>query len=580
MLLKTNLSLSERIVHFANTTPLATAVCHIKEDGSFETISYKELLEKTLSIAEALKKYASEGDRIIICLPTGLDYIVTFLGCMFAGIIAVPCMPPLNRESAMRLNLIIKDSKACLAISNKEILGAFEKLNWINLLDNQLTKPIYKMLSTVHRDIKITTNKERWIAVEDIPLSATDDVQFSFRYEEPVFLQYTSGSTANPRGVKVSMKNLMANFDTISYNTGYQGEPLNCLTWLPLYHDMGLIGNTLFALSKGGAITVMAPYDFLQDPTKWLKNVSKFKANWTGAPNFAFELVMKKMSEEDTNKLDLSSLKWLFNGAEPINYNTLQAFLNKFKLDEKVIFPVYGLAETTLMVSGYKENEKITTLKIKKGPYREGKIELFNEGDEGDYVELTSCGKPDPKIHLEIIDIHTNEMISEGQVGEICLDSDSVSSGYWENNKETMQHFSFMRNGVRIHMLCTEDLGFLYQGELFFTGRKKDTIHIEGRIYYPQDIEKIVKEAHANIREGCITAFTVGEDLIIVAEIKDKVAGEEIDNIRTQVFQHFGINPKDIKLILSRSILKTTSGKLRRRDMRQRYLDNKLNLVE
>lgn len=580
MLLKTNLSLSERIIHFASSTPLATAVCHVKKDGSFETVSYKELLDKTLSMADALKKLANEGDRMIICLPTGVDYIVTFLGCMFAGIIAVPCMPPLNRESAMRLNLIVKDSKACLAISNNEILSSFEKLNWINMLDNHLTKSIYHMLSPVHRHIKLTNEKERWIAVEDISLEPADEIQFSFRYEEPVFLQYTSGSTSNPRGVKVSMKNLMANFDTISYNTGYHGEPLNCFTWLPLYHDMGLIGNTLFALSKGGTITVMAPYDFLQDPTKWLKNVSTFKANWTGAPNFAFELVMKKMSDEDTLKLDLTHLRWLFNGAEPINYPTLRAFLDKFKLEEKVLYPVYGLAETTLMVSGFKECEKITTLKIKKGAYREGRIELHTEDSQEDFVELTSCGKPDPKIHLEIIDIHTNEPLGEDQVGEICLDSDSVSSGYWENTKETMQHFSFMRNKERIHMLCTEDLGFLHNGELFFTGRKKDTLHIEGRIYYPQDIEKVVKEAHTNIRGGCVAAFTVGEELIIVAEVIGKVTGEEADNIRTNVFQHFGINPKDIKLIMPKSILKTTSGKLRRRDMLKRYLDNKLNLIE
>ncbi|MFN4174927.1 MAG: hypothetical protein ACK4HV_07495, partial [Parachlamydiaceae bacterium] len=235
--------------------------------------------------------------------------------------------------------------------------------------------------------------------------------------------------------------------------------------------------------------------------------------------------------------------------------------------------------DSTLIVSGYRESEKINFLTVSKKDYYEKKI-VLTEGD--DKIDLISCGKVSPLTQLEIIDVDSQLPLPEDAIGEICIASESVSSGYWENDKETEETFFVVRNGKKLPMLRTGDLGFVHEGELYITGRKKDLLIINGRNYYPQDIEKIVEGAHENIRTGCVAAFSItgdlSEELVLVAEVKTKPSEIEIEAIRTEVMRHFQLIPKDIKLLKPRTVLKTTSGKIRRRDMRKSYLENSLNV--
>ncbi|MFN4174933.1 MAG: AMP-binding protein, partial [Parachlamydiaceae bacterium] len=250
--------------------PNKICLSHITETGEIKTITYKELLEKSLSVANFIKSETKEGDTVILCFPTGFDFLISFFGCMFAGVIAIPCMPPINQESAKRMNLIIKNSHATLALSDRKVLSAFKKLNFFNLLDNAITKPFHNLLAPIHRNIKIESDN-RWVAIEDIPLEKNVSPFCSKRFEEPLFLQYTSGSTSMPKGVKISMKNLMANFDMITHVVKWKGEEINCQTWMPLYHDMGLIGTVLYPLYRAGHGSIMSPIDFLKKPAKWLE---------------------------------------------------------------------------------------------------------------------------------------------------------------------------------------------------------------------------------------------------------------------------------------------------------------------
>ncbi len=574
-----NESFPKVFLNHADTSPEQIAFIHVTENGQDLSITYKELIEKSLSVAEFIKSETHEGDTVILCFPSGIDFIISFLGCMFAGVIAVPCMPPINQESAKRMNLIIKSSRATLALANHKILSSFKKLKLIHLLDNALTKPIHSLLSSLHHDIKIES-ENRWIALEDISDQKVKPF-FSNRFDEPLFLQYTSGSTAAPKGVKISIKNLLVNFQMIVQTMKWKGEFINCHTWLPLYHDMGLIGTVLFPLYMKGQTAVMSPLDFLKSPLKWLEVMSRHKSNLTATPQFAIELILKKIKEGGGNEFDLSNLRWLFNGAEPIRYDSIMRFIKLLNLNEAVMLPVYGLAESTLLVSGYREFEKINSLKISKNDYSEGKISITNSEEES--FEVVSCGKVFPNTRLEIVDVNSSIPLSEDEVGEICLSNGSVSSGYWENEEETEKTFFINRQNKKIPMLRTGDLGFVHKSELYISGRKKDLIIINGRNYYPQDIEKVIEEAHDNIRTGCSAAFSVigeiSEELVVVAEVKVKPSHQEFEAIRSHIIRHFQLIPKDIKLIAPRSILKTTSGKIRRRDMRQRYLENSLNLM-
>ena len=562
----------------AENEPEKVCLSHITETGEILTITYKELVEKSLNVAAFIKSETKEGDTVILCFPTGFDFLISFFGCMFAGVIAVPCIPPVNQESAKRMNLIIKSSHAKLALANHKILSAFKKLNLVHLLDNAFTKPLHNLLSSVHHNIKIES-ENNWIAIEDIPEQKVIQPFYSSRFEEPLFLQYTSGSTSMPKGVKISMKNLIANFDMITHVIKWKGEEINCQTWMPLYHDMGLIGTVMYPLYRRGHSSIMSPLDFLKNPAKWLEALTHFKSNSTGAPQFAIELILKRIPEEEAVKYDLSNLKWLFNGAEPIRYDSVQKFLQRFKIPETTMLPVYGLAESTLIVSGYRESEKINHLKVSKKGYSEGKIILTDK----DEIELISCGRVSPHTRLEIVDVDTHHPLPEDAIGEICIWSESVASGYWENEKDTEDTFFINRNNEKIPMLRTGDLGFLHGGELYITGRKKDLIIINSRNYYPQDIEKVTEGAHDNIRTGCSAAFSVpgemSEELVVVAEVKVKPSQKELDAIRKEIIRHFQLIPKDIKLIAPRTILKTTSGKIRRRDMRKSYMENKLTLI-
>lgn len=574
-----NENLATLLLDHAVSSPGKVALSHITETGEINTITYHDLIQKSLNVARFIKSETNEGDTVILCFPTGFDFLISFFGCMFAGVIAVPCMPPINQESAKRMNLIIKSSHAKLALSNHKILSAFKKLNLIHFLDNAFTKPLHKLLDAVHHNIKIES-QNNWIAIEDIPEEKNIQPFFSNRFEEPLFLQYTSGSTSTPKGVKISLKNLMANFDMITHVTRRNGEDVNCQTWMPLYHDMGLIGTILYPLYTKGHASMMSPLDFLKNPSKWLEILTKFKSNSTGAPQFAIELILKKVSEEEAKKYDLSNIKWFFNGAEPVRYESVMKFIKRFNINENAMLPVYGLAESTLIVSGYRDSEKINSLKVSQIFYSEGKIVPSNDKDA---IELISCGKASPHTQVEIIDVNTNMPLPENEIGEICISSDSVSSGYWENEKETEETFSINRAGKKIPMLRTGDLGFLHNGELYITGRKKDLLIINGRNYYPQDIEKVIEGAHENVRTGCTAAFSVAgdmsEELVVVAEVKTKPTEKEEQAIRSEIMRHFQLMPKDIKLIAPRTILKTTSGKIRRRDMRQHYMENKLTFI-
>lgn len=527
-----------------------------------DSLTYSELREKARLIASLLQSNLEKGDRVLLLFPQDLNYIAAFFGCLYAGMIAVPAYPPRGNRHFGRIETIVKDSGAACA-----------------LLNGQIESHLRRMMSgsAPIRNLKLINTDS--LTEADGVLQTPDSDENSI-----AFLQYTSGSTSDPKGVMVTHGNLLENQKMIQKLFRQTSESV-ILGWLPLYHDMGLIGNILQPLYVDAECYLMQPAQFIQNPRLWLEAISGYRATTSGGPNFAYELCLKRIKPDEIASLDLTSWKVAFNGAEPIHAATLESFSRVFSragFDKKSFIPCYGLAEATLLVSAGDGEHNFKSFDAKE---LEQKRASENERDG---TTLVNCGKIADGVTVEIVTPETLERARKNEIGEIWISGASVAKGYWNRPEQTLGTFEAqLKNDENSRFLRTGDLGFLDESGLFVTGRIKDLIIFNGRNLYPQDIEKSVEQCHAALRKECGIAFSVetetGEKIVVVHEIEPRAKYEPQEifgAIQKVLANDFEVSADRIILVKAGTLPKTTSGKKQRRACRAEFLSDGLEAVE
>lgn len=523
------------------------------------SLTYRELHTQARNIASHLQSWT--GERALLLYPSGLEFITAFFGCLYAGVVAVPVYPPKRNQKLSRLLAIAKDAQAQIALTTASILG----------------------------DIENKWQQEAELA--PLNLIATDTIARHPGEFEPqgvtaetlAFLQYTSGATGTPKGVMVTHGNIIHNQQLIQTAFGHSQQSIG-VGWLPLFHDMGLIGNVLQPMYLGFPFIFMPPEVFLQKPIRWLEVISRYRATTSGGPNFAYDLCAKKIQPEELAHLDLSSWDVAFNGAEPVRAETLAQFSEKFAscgFKHKAFYPCYGMAETTLLVTGGDKQQQPV---IKKFEARELEKNLVVEVQTSstESREIVGCGHPQSDTKVVIVNPESLKECEPGQIGEIWVSSTSVAAGYWQRPQATQETFqAVLQDQEEIPFLRTGDLGFISQGELFITGRLKDIIIIRGRNHYPQDIELTVEKSHPGLRANSGAAFTVeieGKQKLVVGQEIERTylrhlnSDEVVEAINQAVAREHELAIDTIVFLKPGSIPKTSSGKIQRRACRQMFL--------
>lgn len=518
-----------------------------------QKITYSELDRQAKSIGAYLQQKYQPGERAILLYPPGLDLITAFFGCLYAGLVAVLANPPLNRHAMSKLELILKDAEPSCILTNERI---HTKLLSLNILEGNPEHLLTNLLVT-----------------DKIELPSVETWQYpDIHIESLAFLQYTSGSTSCPKGVMVTHGNLLHNLDIIFRAFGLREDSIN-VSWLPPYHDMGLIGSILGSSYAGISSVLMPPLNFLQNPLSWLKTITAYKATISGGPNFAYNYCATKITDEEKKHLDLSSWELAYNGSEPIQNETFERFANAFAccgFKKKAFYPCYGLAEATLFVSGPTPEKGFQTISVHKDELQKNKIKLSPEKN-ANTQQLVSSGIFSQEI--QIIDPLTNQLCTPDTIGEIWIHSPCVAAGYWQNPKATQEAFcNYFPNMPQKNYLRTGDLGFIHDDNLFITGRLKDLIIIHGKNYYPQDLEHSMSQIDMRIQENQYATFSLmindEEQLGIICEVTtglDANAHEEICQlIAKHIAKEHQLLPHTIALISPGTLPRTTSGKVRR----------------
>ena len=552
------------------------------EDGETETeiLTYEELDKKARVIAARLQELDLKGERALLIYPSSLDYLAAFFGCLYAGVITVPAYPPQNQRKTPRIQAIAADAEAKIVLTTNTLLFRMESL--FSKTENK--------------------NNLQWLATDNLDNGIEDTWQeLNLDRDTIAFLQYTSGSTGTPKGVMVSHGNLLHNA-AMTYRWMRHSPESKFVSWLPIYHDMGLIGGILQPLYGCFPCILMPPVSFLQRPYRWLQAISRYGGTTSGAPNFAYELCTQKITAEQKASLDLSSWQVAFNGAEPIRSGTLKRFSDTFAdcgFHADAFYPCYGMAEATLIVSGgnreKRQGETRYQIKVvdKSALAKDRIVEATQEEDIQVFV---GCGKSIPGQEIAIVNPETLTPYEPNLVGEILVRGDSIAKGYWNRLVETEETFHAKtqrrkeegeKNCLEESFLRTGDLGFLdEEGELFVTGRLKDLIIIRGRNLYPQDIELTAETSHDALRLGSNAAFTIKKDneekLVIVQELEFRAKPnleEVITAIRQAVSEVHEVEVYGVVLIKPGRIPKTSSGKIQRRATRHKFLAGTLNTV-
>nr|WP_299407124.1 fatty acyl-AMP ligase [Acaryochloris sp. IP29b_bin.148] len=572
-------------------------------DGEDETLhlTYAELDAKARAIAAALQSACQPGDRALLVYQPGLEYVAAFFGCLYAGVTAVPIYPPRPNRSLMRLQSVIADSQAIFALTTSQILSKLER----QLIDAAELNTL-KWLAT--DSLSVTKPRQAWQELHP-------------QGQDLAFLQYTSGSTATPKGVMITHHNLLQNLALIHQCYEHRSDSQGVI-WLPPYHDMGLIGGILQPLYGGFPVALMSPFMFLQSPIRWLQAISRYRATTSGGPNFAYDLCLRKIKPEQIETLDLSSWRVAFNGAEPISAQTLEDFSTKFApcgFRPEAFFPCYGLAEATLIVSGG-QRKAPPTLKTVQGSALEQHQVVSALSSDSDARTLVGCGTALKGQDIIIANPETLCQCSAEEVGEIWVSGDSIAQGYWRQSDMSAETFqAYLADTGAGPFLRTGDYGFLAEGELYVTGRLKDVIIINGRNHYPQDIEWTVIQSYPGIRPNCAAAFSITveseEQLVVVAELErnyinryqkngkkptahppqmkefvpattlttdsepDRVEKEILTQIRRAVAKDHDLQIHTLLLLKPGTIPKTSSGKIQRFTCKAKFLDGVLESV-
>jgi acyl-CoA synthetase (AMP-forming)/AMP-acid ligase II/acyl carrier protein len=533
-------------------------------EGPVEECNYFHLDRYARSVAAHLyENGAIPGDRALLLYPAGLEFIAAFLGSLYAGVIAVPAYP---HRTLLRLEGIAQNAECRFVLTS----SAFLKLS------RSLAQQAPALKSA------------KWLATSEILNEPAPDWKpLLIDEHSPAFLQYTSGSTGDPKGVVVSHGNILHNESLIQ--RGFATDPaMHVVGWLPLYHDMGLIGNLLQPLFVGASCTFMSSMAFLQRPLRWLRAISRFQGTVSGGPNFAFDLCVSKLTPGE--HLDLSSWRIAFNGSEPVRKDTLSCFTAAFApfgFRPEAFLSCYGLAEATLFVSGTRPGQAPESRSYSAESLDRNRAVESCQAEAGSRT-LVSAGESQPELEVLIVDPRSRVPCAQGEIGEIWISGPSVAKGYW--NEPALTNDIFVArpadgsNATRQY-LRTGDLGFISKGQLFVTGRLKDLIILQGRNLYPQDIEATVQMSHSAIRAGACVAFSLevgGEEkLIVLAEIPPRLAERQqiLQVIRAAVLEEYGVAVHIIALLPPKTIPKTSSGKLQRNACRKSFAAGELPVL-
>ncbi len=536
------------------------------------SLSFGELDLSARAIARKLLTTLKPGDRAMLVYPSGLDFIAAFFGCLYAGVVAVPATYPKPRRPLPRMASIARNSGAKVALTTSQTLGT---------LDMSQQDDVVSQLE--------------WLASDEIDHRGARDWQPNA--QEPAataFLQYTSGSTSDPKGVVVSHGNLLANLEAIRQafrieeDAAATGAPATGVFWLPAYHDMGLIGGILTPLYVGGRSILMSPTAFLQRPIRWLEAIDRFQAVISGAPNFAYDYCVRRIDPRKRKALRLDSWRLAFCGAEPIRAETIREFTTAFAesgFRPDAFYPCYGLAENTLLAAGPAGHRPPTILGVNRAALAAGRVEVATHANGSNVQELVGCGEPPQDHAIEIVDTTTRQPCASDRVGEILVAGPSVAQGYWQHGELNADIFGATIAGRDGTYLRTGDLGFIHDGELFITGRAKDVIIIRGRNHYPQDIEATAEASHPSLLPGA--AFAIGDEgdqrLAVVHQIDRQFPAAEyatvVKAIRHAISEQHELETSIVVLIRQSSLPITSSGKVQRSLCRQQYLDGELKIL-
>jgi len=519
-------------------------------------LSYRDLDQRARTIAAALQANVALGERAVLLFPSGPDYVAAFFGCLYAGVIAVPAYPPesTRRHHQERLLSIISDAEPRVLLTIASLGDSLAQIE---------NAPPVLSVDTLEAQLA-----ERWVE----PELHADDI---------AFLQYTSGSTALPKGVQVSHGNLVANEVLIRRGFGIDLNPDDVIvSWLPLYHDMGLIGGLLQPIFSGVPCVLMSPAYFLGRPLRWLEAISEYRGTISGGPDFAYRLCSERVSESALERLDLSTWRVAYSGSEPIRLDTLERFAEKFAtcgFTPNNFFASYGLAEATLFVAGGTRGHGIPALRLDEQAL------AANRAEPGQGNAIMSCGTSQPEHAVLIADPHTLSELPDNHVGELWANGPSIAHGYWRNPQASAK--TFVQHAGRT-WLRTGDLGFIREGQVYITGRLKDLLIVRGHNLYPQDIEHTIEREVEVVRKGRVAAFAVNdqglEGIGIAAEISrsvQKILPPEalIKAIRQAVAEAYQQAPSVVVLLNPGALPKTSSGKVQRSACAIRHADGSLD---
>ena len=558
-------SLVELLRHWGATRPDQVAYVFVADRGGpASTCTFAELLRRVEIIAAQLRDRGRPGDRAVVLCPHGLDFIVAFLACLCARLIAVPMMLP--RRHGMRdvASAIIGDCTPRFALTTHELL-------------NEQRSDLARRFGSLEW---VFTDEDRDAA----PIMATATVLPNA--EDIAFLQYTSGSIATPKGVMVSHAGVLANLEMIREVVGLS-QP-TYVSWLPLYHDMGLIANVLQSLYVGSLCVLLSPAAFIRRPLTWLRVIHDYRGAVSGAPNFAFDLCVSRYRPDDMADIDLSCWEFAFNAAEPVHAETIARFIETFAphgFSPRAMRPSYGLAEGTVLASTGRRGSTFVKRRVSQIGLQHHLVKPPETSV--DEQSVIGCGRALGGEEIAIVDPGTGNVLNATQVGEIFVSGVNVAEGYWDNRAATAETFEARIDGSKQNWCRTGDLGFVDEtGELYITGRIKEVIIIRGINYYPQDIENTVQNTDPTLRRHGGAAFAVtdslgNEGLVIVQEVQRTVRQqtalpELIARIREAIVIEYDVAALDIVLIRSGTLPKTTSGKIQRTLTRQLWVQGDL----
>ncbi|MBZ5521674.1 MAG: amino acid adenylation domain-containing protein, partial [Acidobacteriia bacterium] len=537
-------------------------------DGDRESayLTYSDLDRRARAISSQLQSLKLRKKTALLLYGPGLEFIEALFGCLYAGIIAVPAYVPGSARENPRIDGMLDDAGCGVALTTADSLEAVSQL--------------VARTGTAPKTVCLATDL---IGDEGIG----DWAEGNSHADGVAYLQYTSGSTSMPKGVMVTHANVLANLKSIAEQGGFSASSVS-VNWLPHFHDMGLIYGMLQPLFSGFPTILLSPAAFIHRPLRWLRAISQYRGTHCGGPNFAYDLCVERVGEEEKSSLDLSSWQVAYNGAEPVRPETLERFAAHFEpcgFQRDAFYPVYGLAEASLKVTSGVPGSGMRLRTVDAAAMRRNKVVLI-EADAASAQRIVSCGRTSAGHEVAIVEPGSMTPCAEDHVGEIWVAGPSVAAGYWKNAAATRKTFkAFLKSGKGPY-LRTGDLGFLHHGELFITGRLKDCIIIRGRNHYPQDLERTTESAHPALRRNGSAAFSVeegGEErLVIVSELNRRYRGDPeecVAAVRAAVAEAHDIQVYVVVLIKSGALPRTSSGKVQRHACRKRWQENDLPIV-